>query len=74
MLTGLALAAATLLAGVGALLFVLLFVLWWRQERIVFQPSGPPYPTDTIERARYRAEDGQELFAFVITAARAAGR
>ena len=51
-----------------AVLFVLLLLATWRfQERIAFQPQGPPYPDpgDT-RRIDYKAADGQDLFAYVI--------
>jgi fermentation-respiration switch protein FrsA (DUF1100 family) len=57
------------LATVGAFCLALVLLLWWQQERIVFQPSGPPFPTvRDVEQLRYRASDGQELFAFVVRA------
>jgi fermentation-respiration switch protein FrsA (DUF1100 family) len=43
--------------------------LWLGQERLVFQPSGPPFPDVSATEAHridYRAEDGQPLFAFVV--------
>jgi fermentation-respiration switch protein FrsA (DUF1100 family) len=45
----------------------LLLMLWARQERIVFQPPGPPFEdqVDTI-RVAYSADDGQPLFAYVV--------
>lgn len=49
------------------LLGVVLFALWWEQERIVFQPSAPPYPDGApARRVAYRAPDGTELFAYVL--------
>jgi alpha/beta hydrolase fold. len=37
------------------------------QERIAFQPQGPPYPTvDSSLRVEYSAADGQHLIAYVI--------
>jgi hypothetical protein len=46
---------------------LLLFALWWEQERIVFQPSAPPYPDGApAHRIAYRADDGTALHAFVI--------
>lgn len=48
--------------------FLLLLAATWRfQERIAFQPQGPPYPDpgDT-RRIDYKAADGQDLFAYVI--------
>jgi pimeloyl-ACP methyl ester carboxylesterase len=45
----------------------LLLMLWARQERIVFQPPRPPFELDTATaRVTYTAEDGQELFAYVV--------
>jgi uncharacterized protein len=50
-----------------AALVVILVLLWWHQERIVFQPGGPPFPSGYgAERFAYRADDGQELFAYVL--------
>ncbi len=42
-------------------------LVWWRQERIVFQPPpGPwPHPAD-VRRVQYEAADGQPLFAYVV--------
>jgi fermentation-respiration switch protein FrsA (DUF1100 family) len=45
----------------------LILALWWQQERIVFQPTGPPFPAAVgAEHVTYQAEDGQPLFAFVV--------
>lgn len=45
----------------------LVFFVWWKQERIVFQPSRAPYPEITdVDRVTYRADDGQPLFAYVV--------
>ena len=44
----------------------LLLMLWARQERIVFQPPGPPYEETEAERVEYTAADGQQLFAYVV--------
>jgi alpha-beta hydrolase superfamily lysophospholipase len=52
-----------------ALLLVLAanLVVWRVQERIVFQPTPPPYPGDGGHaRTRYAAADGQPLFAYVL--------
>ncbi|MEJ7809267.1 MAG: alpha/beta hydrolase [Gemmatimonadaceae bacterium] len=44
----------------------MLFV-WWKQERIVFQPARPPFPeVADARRVTYEAEDGHALFAFVV--------
>jgi uncharacterized protein len=40
-------------------------MLWARQERIVFQPPGPPHEEVEAERVEYAAMDGQQLFAYV---------
>jgi fermentation-respiration switch protein FrsA (DUF1100 family) len=44
----------------------LLLMLWARQERIVFQPPGPPYEEVKAERVEYTAADGQQLFAYMV--------
>jgi uncharacterized protein len=45
----------------------LLLMLWARQERIVFQPPGPPFDEDSVTtRVEYSASDGQQLFGYVI--------
>lgn len=45
----------------------LLLMLWARQERIVFQPPGPPFDEDSATtRVEYAASDGQQLFAYII--------
>jgi uncharacterized protein len=50
-----------------ALFAMLVAFAWWAQERIVFQPSGPPFPHhgDT-RRLEYHAADDQQLFGFVV--------
>jgi len=48
--------------------FLLLLLATWRfQERIAFQPQGPPYPDpgDT-RRVDFKAADGQNLFAYLV--------
>jgi uncharacterized protein len=55
--------AGTVLA-VAAVLVGLLSVF---QERIAFQPQGPPYPeVDSSRRVEYSAADGQHLIAYVV--------
>jgi uncharacterized protein len=45
----------------------LLLMLWARQERIVFQPPGPPFDEDSATtRVEYSASDGQQLFGYVV--------
>jgi fermentation-respiration switch protein FrsA (DUF1100 family) len=50
-----------------ATLVVLIAIVWLFQERIAFQPPGPPYP-EIVEATRvsYRAEDGQPLVAYLV--------
>lgn len=56
-----------LLTAVAVVLAAFLTWMWWTQERVAFQPQGPPYPVvDNAERVEYGAEDGQPLFAFVV--------
>ena len=43
-----------------------LLMLWARQERIVFQPPGPPFDEDSGSRVRYTAADGQGLFGYLV--------
>ena len=44
----------------------LLLMLWARQERIVFQPPGPPFDEDSATtRVEYTASDGQQLFGYI---------
>jgi fermentation-respiration switch protein FrsA (DUF1100 family) len=51
----------------AAIVGTLVLLLWVSQERIVFQPPGPPYPTaNHIRRIDYIAADGQPLFAWVV--------
>lgn len=41
--------------------------IWWEQERIVFQPSPPPYPDGApAQRIELRSDDGRTLHAFVV--------
>lgn len=55
------------LVGLVGVIVLLVLLIWWQQERIVFQPSGPPYPdASSAERITYRADDGQELFALLV--------
>jgi len=60
--------AFVLIAAGLALLYVCLLLLLWRfQEQIVFQPPSVVASEDASARlVRYRAEDGVELFAFVV--------
>jgi fermentation-respiration switch protein FrsA (DUF1100 family) len=50
-----------------ALVVLLIALLTVFQERIAFQPQGPPYPTvEGAHRVDYAATDGQPLFAYVV--------
>jgi pimeloyl-ACP methyl ester carboxylesterase len=65
----LAVVAITLAAAAGAV--VALGLVWAVQERVLFQPSGPPWPAgDGARRVDYRADDGAPLFAYVVDEAR----
>jgi len=50
-----------------AMLIVFIAVIWLLQERIAFQPPGPPFP-EAVETTRvsYQAKDGQPLVAYVV--------
>ena len=64
-------------AGIAAALtLALILLLWWGQERVVFQPPGPPWPdAGRTARIEYAADDGTRLFAYLVgDAARAARR
>jgi uncharacterized protein len=56
-----------LLAAIAAGICLIVGVLLWRvQERIVFQPPGPPYPGGQgARRIDFHAADGQPLFAYL---------
>ena len=54
---------------VGALLLMALSVgaVWWRQERIAYQPPAEnPAPPRDVQRVEFAASDGQPLYAYVI--------
>jgi uncharacterized protein len=60
-----------LIAIVGALMVVVgsTALVWWQQERIVFQPPRNFPPTDRVDAPRlvsYRASDGQQLHGYFI--------
>jgi fermentation-respiration switch protein FrsA (DUF1100 family) len=49
------------------ILVALLVLLWKYQERIAFQPSGPPYPGGgSTRRIDFDGADGQPLFAYLV--------
>ena len=58
----------------NVLFFVLLLIigalalLWWKQEKILFQPPGHVDIGDiAASKIEYRASDGQQLFGFLVT-------
>jgi fermentation-respiration switch protein FrsA (DUF1100 family) len=54
-------------AGLVLLYFGLLLVLWRFQEQIVFQPPGAASRAEVdAQRVTYRANDGVELFAYLV--------
>lgn len=56
--------AVAIVAGVAALLLAL---IWWGQEKLVYFPQSGPYqhPAD-VRRIDYSATDGQPLLAYVV--------
>lgn len=51
----------------AVVLAVVVALLWWMQERIAYQPQGPPYPeTNGAQRVDYVAADGQPLLGYVV--------
>lgn len=62
------------IAGIIVTILVALVVLFIAvvsvfQERIAFQPQGPPYPAaEGVHRVDYSAADGQRLFAYLVGA------
>lgn len=57
-----------IVAGLLLCIYVgLVLMLWARQERIVFQPPGPPFDEDSVTvRVTYTADDGQPLFGYLV--------
>ena len=59
--------ALTVLVAFLLLVALANLVVWRVQERLVFQPTPPPYPSDSgWARTAYAARDGQPLFAYVV--------
>ncbi|MGI8618703.1 MAG: alpha/beta hydrolase [Gemmatimonadaceae bacterium] len=57
----------SILAIIAGVIVLLLALIWWGQEKLVFFPQGPPYPdAASLRRIDYEATDGQELFAYVV--------
>jgi pimeloyl-ACP methyl ester carboxylesterase len=63
-------------AGIAfAVTLALVLLLWWGQERVVFQPPGAPFPdAGGASRIDFVAEDGQPLYAYLVGDAAAAER
>ena len=60
-------AVTPVLAAAVVLVFAVVALLWWMQERIAYQPQGPPYPAaNGAARVNYTAADGQPLFGYVV--------
>jgi uncharacterized protein len=58
---------ALITAGFALLYASSVLLLWRFQEQIVFQPpSGATTTNDSARRVQYRADDGVDLFAFVV--------
>lgn len=51
---------------VFGVLFGFLLLLWWSQERILFQPPSFDEAPVESERVHYKAADGQQLVGFVV--------
>jgi pimeloyl-ACP methyl ester carboxylesterase len=50
-----------------ALFALFIGLAWIFQERIAFQPPGPPFPrTDNLRQVNYLARDGQSLIGFTV--------
>lgn len=57
----------TTVTAVVGVLALLLLLIWWGQEKLVYFPQGPPYPDAAeVHRLDYAAADGQPLLAYVI--------
>jgi fermentation-respiration switch protein FrsA (DUF1100 family) len=58
---------AVTVATLVVLILLLIILVSVFQERIAFQPQGPPYPAaDGADRVDYTAADGQPLFACLV--------
>ncbi len=56
-----------ILGVVAGVCLVAALLIWRYQERLVFQPSGPPYPDGRgARRIDFRGTDGQPLFAYLV--------
>jgi hypothetical protein len=63
-------ALLTLVAAVALGAAAVLVLVWWRHERIVWQPPGGPHPEPAasvgVRRVAYAADDGQPLFGYLV--------
>jgi uncharacterized protein len=51
----------------SVLLAAVVLLLWSMQERVAYQPQGPPYPSPKeVTRVDYTAGDGQPLFGYLV--------
>ncbi len=67
MLRSIALLLVYIAIAAAIVAIVIAAFLWHGQERIVFQPPGPPHPEARgVRRIDMHAEDGQPLFAYLI--------
>ncbi|HEY0971635.1 MAG TPA: alpha/beta hydrolase [Gemmatimonadales bacterium] len=62
---------------VAAVLVAIVALVWLYQERVVWQPPGPPHDHDVagagVRRVEYVAEDGQPLFGWLVEPSREVG-
>jgi len=57
------------IVALGVFLFMVLMVatVWWRQERIAYQPPPEnPAPPGSVRRTSFIASDGQPLYAYIV--------
>ena len=56
----------TIVVGVTAIIVTIL-IIWWRQERITFQPPAPPYDdAGSTTRVPITCADGVEFFGYLL--------
>src|SRR4051794_30869716 len=66
-MTALLLTLTTVVIGVLVVVAAMVGGVWWRQERIAYQPPANfPTPPSDATRIDYAADDGQQLYAYVI--------
>ena len=57
----------TVALGVSLLVAVMVATVWWRQERIAYQPpSENPAPPNAVQRVSITGADGQPLYAYIV--------